>query len=218
MKTWCKWTAIALISISFSNGFHSEKARANPLVLAVPEVAIGSLEAMAAAAAVAASYGIISTSQNREFQQVIAGEVQSIKNATAEAIDETVKGAVFLYRKVMGQTQNRQCPENFEPAKSQNCSGGLDSCCGDFLSKFSNRINKGRGGIIFRKGKNKFDCCMEWDYMHGGLEIFDERGNHMGEKGCDDPSDDPCEWTRSRGKHAEPASATHRPRSAACQP
>lgn len=208
------WTVVAIELILDLNGWFSPNANANPVVLAVP-IAIGTLELMATAAAVAASVGTISVAQNKDFQRAIAGDAEKIKAATTEAVNETAQGAILLYKKVLGNTQSgKHCTEKMDQTKGENCSSNIESCCEDFLKKFSNRIDKSRGGLLFRRGKQKTDCCMEWDHLHGGLEIFDKRGNHMGERGCDDP----CAWTPSRGKHAEPASATHKPRSPACQP
>ena len=195
----------------------TKKLDANPALILAPGVAIGSLEVMAATAAGAAAIGMISASRNREFQAAVAAAIEKIKTATMDAVRATLDDTIFLYRKIMGSSRPA-CPTPSQPSKTSDCSESIDACCGDFFAKFGDKATRARGGIIIKRNRKKFECCMEWDHLHGGLEVFDERGNHMGERGCDDLTDDPCEWTRSRGKHAEPASSTHKPRSAACQP
>jgi hypothetical protein len=214
---------LVLLTSTFAlvvSGLQEKNARANPLLLAAPPAVIGTLEVMAAAVAVAASVGIISVSENESFQRLIQSDIEKIKTETQEAIDYTVNGALVLYNKVAEKAGGAlQCSEkNSDSARKESCSASIDACCENFLSKFSNRATRSRGAILFKRGKQKIECCMEWDYRHGGLEIFDKWGNHMGERGCDDLSEDPCEWTKSRGKHAEPSSANHSPRSPACRP
>lgn len=195
-----------------------KQAQANPLLLAAPVVAIGSLDVVAMAATAAAAAGVITMAQNQEFQESVSQDISRIKEATADTIDETMNGAIALLKKIDKLVKPRQCTTSQADGKNQQCDQILESCCQDFLKKFENQMKRGKGGITIVKGKNKFQCCLEWDYVHGGLEIFDERGNHLGEKGCDDLSDDPCRWTKSRGAHAAPNSSTHKPRTATCSP
>ncbi len=223
-----KWLIVLLFSLAFSaqaqnpeepqepldqNPQAQERPRGAPKggPIAIP-IAIGSMELAALAASTAASVGIISVSQNEEFQRDISATIHRLTVATAAAVQVAIDESVLLYERVT-QTINvaRECIRS----RPQTCMGGADKCCKDFFSKFG--VTRERGGFVARIG-NRFRCCLEWDALHGGLEIFDNRGRHMGERGCDDLNEDPCEWTRTRGQHAQPASSTHRPRSRACMP
>ncbi|HEX7676037.1 MAG TPA: hypothetical protein VF412_17805 [Bdellovibrio sp.] len=210
--------AVVVSFVVISSSMSVKQAQANPLLLAAPVVAIGSLDVVAMAATAAAAAGVITMAQNQEFQESVSQDISRIKEATADTIDETMNGAIALLKKIDKLVKPRQCTTSQADGKNQQCDQILESCCQDFLKKFENQMKRGKGGITIVKGKNKFQCCLEWDYVHGGLEIFDERGNHLGEKGCDDLSDDPCRWTKSRGAHAAPNSSTHKPRTATCSP
>lgn len=107
-------------------------------------------------------------------------------------------------------------------AKSQACSNkennnSPENFCGNFLQNFARekfRIEKARGGyLVTRRGK--FQCCLEWDDLHCGFEIFNKRGAHLGEVGCLEDEFDPCEKNLNRGSHARPQK-DHRPRSQTC--
>lgn len=213
-------TFFIALAITFLNIHVADNKAKAAAPLAIPVVAIGTLELMAAGATVALSIGIITTAQNQEFQRQITESIEKIKVATAEVADKILTDTVAMYNKMLGN--KNQC---FNGAGSstqvKKCNGPPEECCSDFFKKFADRSEKRSGGFkIFKRAGNrsKVECCMEWDSVHFGYEIFDNLGRHMGERGCDDLSDDPCEWTKSRGTHAQPASSSHRPRSTACSP
>ncbi len=77
------------------------------------------------------------------------------------------------------------------------------------------RIEKtGRAYKVF-KG-SKLQCCLEWDNVHCGFEIFNKRGVHQGEVGCFEDEEDPCKANLSRGSHAQPQPHNHRPSASGC--
>jgi len=186
--------------------------------IAAPAVAIGALELTSIAVATAATIGVISVSQNKDFQQQISQMIEKIKNSTADIISATITESNKLVQMVSNQMAGCKTSGAKQSQRGATCSSSADSCCGDYFNKFGDRLEKGRGGIkIFKNNRhNKLSCCLEWDNTHGGFEIFDEHGHHMGERGCDDLSDDPCAFTKSRGLHAKPADSTHHPRSPVC--
>jgi hypothetical protein len=197
--------------------FRTQEARAI-VPLAAPAAAIGSLELAALTVTTAAALGIISASQNREFQAQISEKINHIKNATTEMVNDAVDEAFILLKSVAKATKTCS-PQVEKESRHSDCTSSPEACCGDYFSKFSDQIDKGHGGFKIHKskGKNKILCCLEWDHTHGGFEVFDEHGKHLGERGCDDMNDDPCSRTPSRGRHSQPNTTTHHPRTAACR-
>ncbi len=207
---------VMLLGSSKSN-FAPTEAHAIAPAVAAPAVAIGALELAALTTATAFALGAITGSQNESFQRQISELIRDIKTTTGEILGATLSEVSILLKKVSG---GKVCKDANETAarRVNSCNSSPEACCGDYFSKFKNRLEKGRGGIrIFKNDhRNKLLCCLEWDGTHGGFEIFDDHGNHLGERGCEDLSDDPCQYSESRGRHAKPASSTHHTRSAMC--
>lgn len=197
---------VLLVSLS-SNAF---------LFLAIPAAIAGSQVLMASAVAAAAAAGIILTTQGSELLEKIKSQSPS-DDEMASASAEGQSGFTWLLKKVTGATEHNNCNVHTESGTGT-CNSNPEACCKDFLEKFKEHLHKNSGAFALFKDtkKHKMVCCYEWDHQHGGFEIFDKHGNHLGERGCDDLSDDPCEYTSSRGKHAQPNSATHKPRSKLC--
>lgn len=201
------------------------KAEGVVAVLA-PAAAIGTLELLALAAAGAALVGIITYQQNQQYQaqinQMIADINVAVRNAAQQALIQTMTRATLLIAGI--SLAVRACDsvtggaERRSQARAAQCVGSVESCCEDFLNKFRGRFERRNGGYRFLDSRRRVQCCAEWDSVHGGFEIFDSRGTHFGERGCEDLNDDPCRYTASRGTHALPNSSNHRPRTAACRP
>jgi hypothetical protein len=111
--------------------------------------------------------------------------------------------------------------------RAQQCRGGVRECCQQYLDKFDARLvrrsdsNGNTGYLVYEiapNGSRRVSCCLEYDRMHGGFEIFRNR-QHLGERGCDDlDRDDPCANSPERGGHAQiDRSGRHEPRSQACR-
>lgn len=204
---------------------------------AAPVVAIGALELIALTLAAAAVIGIISTSQNEDYQRQIAALVERIKTATGEALHAALEQSIRMITVTSGLVTVPFCTQivlakirsgmsgsssssgTQTRAAAAACEGNIESCCPDFVEKFRGVARRERRGmkIFWDSRMRDARCCMEWDRQHGALEIFDNRGKHLGERGCDDLNDDPCSPTLSRGAHARPNSSTHVPRSPLCQ-
>lgn len=195
-------------------------AVAPAIALAAPAAAIGALELAAVSASAALAIGVITVAQNEEYQRVIGLKIAAIKDSTKEMLDSTIEDALAFAKSITEKNNVCKTVPQERKAHSVGCTQSPEACCQDFLSKFSNRVQKTRGGFrIFQNpNNNRAACCMEWDHVHGGFEIFDNRGNHLGERGCEDLSDDPCKNTLSRGKHALPSNKNHSPKSPLCKP
>jgi len=216
-------TMITIIDLIFNDvnmhGLAPTQAHAFAPALAAPVAAIGALELAEITVSAAAAIGVISITQNQEYRREISALIEKVRTETGEVLKTALSEASILLRKISGRAASCGDPGS---GASRNvgrfCTSSPEACCVDYFSKFRERMDKRRDGIrVFRNKRfNKLSCCLEWDSMHGGFEIFDERGNHLGERGCDDLSDDPCTYSENRGRHALPASSTHKPRSAAC--
>lgn len=189
--------------------------------LAAPVAAIGALELAKATVATAFAIGAISVVQRDDFQRQISDQIERIGTATDDVVKASIEDVTVLLKTIHGKAKALCSPLKHSGDKlGPTCKASPEECCVDFLHKFKGRVDKERGGYKVFKGlggkHNKVECCLEWDRLHGGFEIFDKNGNHLGERGCDDLSDDPCDFTKSRGSHAKPNSSNHRPRSSAC--
>lgn len=196
------------------------EAVAPAIAVAAPAAAIGALELAAVSASAALAIGIITVAENERYQQLIGQKIASIKNSTKEMLESTIEDALTFAKTIATKTQACLPVSKEKRSLTPTCNQSPEACCGDFLSKFTNRIQKSRGGfrIFHSPNNNKSACCLEWDPVHGAFEIFDNRGNHLGERGCEDLSDDPCKNTISRGKHALPSNKNHSPKSSLCKP
>lgn len=202
------------------------QAQSVPVALA-PAAAIGTLEALAFAATTAAFIGIISSQQNQDYQnqinQMIIEIEKAVKESANKALVHTMDKAAELIAVISFavrscDSSSSKIPDRRAKARSAQCTGSVENCCRDFFSQFQGRFERRNGGYRFFDSRRKFLCCAEWDAVHGGFEIFDSRGNHYGERGCEDLNEDPCRFTASRGTHALPNSSSHRPRTNACRP
>lgn len=216
MKYWL--TLIFSVFILTQN--QTTKAAA-PIALTAPVVTVGALELLQLTAAAAATYGVISVAQNEGFQNKVGAVKEKVIEATVDMVEKVEKDSVELFDKLARAVGvKKDCsPGNKTDRAVATCTSAPEVCCKDFFSKFKGQSEHTHGGFRIWKNikHNKLMCCLEWDHLHGGFEIFDRHGNHMGERGCDDLNEDPCANTESRGRHAMPASSTHRPRTAACK-
>ncbi|MCB0422594.1 MAG: hypothetical protein KDD61_16450 [Bdellovibrionales bacterium] len=92
-----------------------------------------------------------------------------------------------------------------------------DSFCPDYKKSFFRegyKIESRNGGFVVTK-RGKVQCCLEWDSLHCGFEIF-QKGVHKGEVGCLEDEFNPCQFNESRGSHAKPQPQNHKPRSSMC--
>lgn len=116
---------------------------------------------------------------------------------------EALQSEIASKSRMCSNKQNNNSPENF---------------CPDFMRNFGRdryKLVKKAGSWVVTKG-GKFQCCLEWDSLHCGFEIFDKRGRHKGEVGCLADEFNPCDYNPSRGSHARPQT-DHKPRSQACK-
>ncbi|MBL7713819.1 MAG: hypothetical protein JNL01_00035 [Bdellovibrionales bacterium] len=220
----------------------AKKAAAVPL--AIP-VAIASISLLEAAVYCAAAAGLITVVQSESFQRELSQTRRAIQNMSAEAWAKARDGVAALIQRIEHSLERsgwdmktRSCsrPTQVSPAiplsvpitrvHTEYC-GNPAECCKDLGNKFAKDFasydrNKNTMKRIYRgyegKGKlpKKMDCCLEWDGQHHGWEIFDDKGRHMGERSCQDFSNDnPCQGSDPMkfGKHVSPNSTTHRPRS-----
>lgn len=124
---------------------------------------------------------------------------------SARAIAE-LESLVSLKNQQCRNKENNKSPENFCPDY------------GDNFARDGYEVTRAKGGgwEVRKKGKRKVLCCLEWDDLHCGFEIFDKRGRHKGEVGCLPDEFNPCEYNPNRGKHAVPSPSNHKPRTRAC--
>ncbi|MES2965964.1 MAG: hypothetical protein V4760_18930 [Bdellovibrionota bacterium] len=207
------------------------------IVLAAPVVAIGALELALLVLTAAVLINMISQAQHDDLASQVHGMIESIKTATGDAVKSMIEHSMLLMTSIAVATQavclteailrvrtasgaSGSQSQSTSTTQAATCAGTMDSCCGNFFSRLGNRMRKGRGGVqVFRDSRMRnLLCCFEWDSTHKGLEIFNSRGEHLGERGCDDSNDDPCSFTRTRGPHAMPSPNNHRPTSGACRP
>jgi hypothetical protein len=192
-----------------------------------PAAAIAILEALVYAVAAAYLIGVITRQQNEQYQseinQMIADIERAVRNAAQQELNRIMSKATLLIGvinyaiRACGPSSSGGTDRRAQ-ARAAQCTGSVESCCGDFLNKFQGRFERRSGGYRFLDSRRRVQCCAEWDSVHGGFEIFDSRGTHFGERGCEDLNDDPCRYTASRGSHALPNPSNHRPRTAACRP
>lgn len=184
--------------------------------LAIPLAIEGSQLLIAGAVAAAAAAGVIASTQTSGLLSQINTQSPTEEEMTSAAT-ETEGTFGWLLNKVSAGTTHKTCSDHTESGAGT-CNSVPEVCCRDFLDKFKDHLQKSSGSFAFFKDakRHKMVCCYEWDHQHGGFEIFDKHGNHMGERGCDDLREDPCQYTESRGKHAQPNSTTHKPRSQLC--
>lgn len=206
------------------SGLEVQKTEAIPALVLAPEAAIAALEIAILTVAAAYALHMITLADKREMTAEIQKLIDTIKEATGAVLHAALESAMFVLQKVSsvknGMSGGNCIPDRRAKERGAICKDSIDLCCDDFFGKFKDRIEKGRGGIrVYADSrKSKLLCCFEWDRVHGGLEIFDKRGRHQGERGCEDLHDDPCKLTASRGAHAQPAPQTHSPGSPACRP
>ncbi|MFS4460326.1 hypothetical protein [Bdellovibrio sp. HCB2-146] len=200
-------TSLVLLLCLSSNAF---------VFLAIPFAISGAQVLMAGAVAAAAAAGVVIVDQGSELLEKIKAQSPSEEEMAAASAESQNDFALAL-KKATGIVEHKSCETHTE-SSTGTCNSTPEVCCKDFLDKFRDHLHKNSGAFAFFKDakRHKMVCCYEWDHQHGGFEIFDRHGNHLGERGCDDLNEDPCEYTASRGKHAQPNSTTHKPRSQLC--
>jgi hypothetical protein len=157
---------ILLVEISPSTrGFN--EAQATPFVAVAPVAAIGSLQALAATAAGAASIGIITAAQNEDVQRDIQRAIESVGTATDEAIQGIVAGVIAAWEFVSGGG-DRQCDHSSTAVsptarnRNRRGTGGVDPTPNGAAAALVSttegtrpRVEQCRGGVR--------ECCH--DYM-----------------------------------------------------
>jgi hypothetical protein len=207
-------------------------------VAVVPAAAWAALALAALVIWAAYQSSVINQSQYSDYDAQIDSWNRQLAQATEETLEATMRQVVrgltsmatvtsstclmtalvplaafgAFERRSSGQTERRTNVE--ARARAAECTGTMSECCGDFLRPFEGRMQRSGDSVkIFRDGRMRdLLCCFNWDHRHHGLEIFNDRGIHQGERGCDDFNSDPCRLTPSRGTHGLPQPSTHRPR------
>lgn len=152
----------------------------------------------------------------------IITQLRSIYNTTDSSIHATQRNIEKLKAKGYSGSQIQLIGQEIA-IKNQKClnrenNNSPDNFCPDFIENFRSEgflIKKQQGAWIVTQA-GKFLCCLEWDSLHCGFEIFDKRGRHKGEVGCLIDEFNPCENNPNRGLHAAPQK-DHTPRSQACK-
>jgi hypothetical protein len=173
-------------------------------------------QAAAALLFLAAGIGIITAEQKTHLLARI--------NASVNQLSDDL---IAELRDIMAKVEKHRAGEDSlaegsdSQSRAQQCTGTPEQCCGDFFKRFDVKKKDGKWTWAFYKNpaqRKRLQCCFQWDDVHGGLEIFDKNGKHLGERGCEDMSDDPCAFTEARGEHAQPNSLNHRLRwGASCE-
>lgn len=171
---------------------------------------------MAGAVTAAAAAGIVATTQSSGLLNKVRGQSPD-DSQLEQSSTESTNTFSYLLKRITSSSHHEVC-DGTRKEDGSSCNATPEVCCRDFLNKFKDKLQKNSGayGLFKDSQHRKMVCCYEWDHQHGGFEIFDKHGNHLGERGCDDLGEDPCQYTESRGKHAQPNSATHKPRSQLC--
>lgn len=155
------------------------------------------------------------------LEQIIS-ELRWIFSTTNESIQSTQRNIEQLKAKGYSDSELINIAEMIT-TKNQMCTNrennnSPENFCPDFIENFKSegyQVTKKKGGWVVEMA-GKFLCCLEWDNLHCGFEIFDKRGKHKGEVGCLLDELNPCQYNPSRGLHASPQ-LDHTPRSQACK-
>lgn len=121
---------------------------------------------------------------------------------TTRDLDE-LKEQIEVKSRMCSNNENNNSPEKFCPSYQNN-----------FARDGYQLVKQSGAWKVLKKGK--FQCCLEWDDVHCGFEIFDKKGRHGGEVGCLADEFNPCEANLGRGSHARPQPHNHRPRTKTC--
>ena len=223
---------LIFITVFTANPVRESESRANPIALAAPEVVGGMLLLLALACVAAERAGTLDHDTSERYQASLHEKADAIQalvkrglKVSVEAIESSlvllmrIQAVVHspyiceqLLRKRSGEDRRmtpRETPDRRVRSVS-NCSN-FEECCSDFRQRLGSSADYRHKALrVFKNAKhNKLQCCFEFDSVHKGLEIFDENGRHLGERGCDDDNPDPCAWTVARGSHAAPSPGDH---------
>lgn len=223
---------LIFITIFTAKPVREYEVRANPIALAAPEVVVGMLLLLALACVAAENAGTLDHDSSVRYQASLhekADAIQALVKRGLVVSVETMESSLVLLMRIQAVVHSpyiceqllmrrsgddrratpRDAPDR-RVRSASNCSN-FEECCGDFRRRLGSLADyRNKALRVFKNAKhNKLQCCFEFDSVHKGLEIFDENGRHLGERGCDDENPDPCSWTVARGSHAAPSPGDH---------
>lgn len=182
----------------FTSVFPQAKAAA----IAAPAVAIGALELLALAAAGAAAVGIISVSQNEEYQRQVDQLVADLREKTGNALKAVLNTSLKTINRMSSTLGMSTCGpvvaavaaitpivsskagRNTAPGECRpELRDSPFNCCEDFMKTIRKKATVeqvGRNSFkvnYYTKSGNPIRCCFEWDSLHGRFEVY-QSSNH----------------------------------------
>jgi hypothetical protein len=185
------------------------RAEAIAPIVGAAVISIEALEGLQMAVLAAASVGIVSTLQKKEFQASLNSAMRAIQNKLDSAYslshDAYLKVTKTLRRAPSSVEAKQSAPGECDPSLRSN----PRKCCKDFMNRFEggNGLTQRQFMVpagnaswqVFDSKTGELKCCVNWDEKHGRFELFHPGGegkyrpnesgdaySHKGELTCAD--------------------------------